>query len=163
MIKHAAAAAAKSRQLCLTLGDPMDCSLSGSSIHGLSQARVLEWVAIAFSNKTWNPFKRILDDCGSYGLHQWLSGKESNCNAEDPGSIPGSGRAPGGGHGNSFQYSCLGNSMDKGAWQAIVPGVAKSWTQLKQLSTHIDMYNPIKKKKIITYSSCKQLIHTYFM
>ena len=36
-------------QLCLTLCDPMDCSLSGSSIHGIFQARVLEWVAIAFS------------------------------------------------------------------------------------------------------------------
>ena len=36
-------------QSCLTLRDPMDCSLPGSSIHGISQARVLEWVAIAFS------------------------------------------------------------------------------------------------------------------
>ena len=36
-------------QLCLTLSDPMDCSLPGSSIHGIFQARVLEWVAIAFS------------------------------------------------------------------------------------------------------------------
>ena len=36
-------------QLCLTLHDPMDCSLSGSSIHGIFQARVLEWAAIAFS------------------------------------------------------------------------------------------------------------------
>ena len=45
----AAAAAAKSLQLCLTLSDPMDCSLPGSSIHGIFQARVLEWGAIAFS------------------------------------------------------------------------------------------------------------------
>ena len=37
-------------QLCLTLSDPMDCSLPGSSIHGILQARVLEWGAIAFSN-----------------------------------------------------------------------------------------------------------------
>ena len=44
-----AAAAAKSRQSCLTLCDPMDCSLPGSSVHGIFQARVLEWVAIAFS------------------------------------------------------------------------------------------------------------------
>ena len=36
-------------QLCLTLSDPMDCSLPGSSIHGIFQARVLEWGAIAFS------------------------------------------------------------------------------------------------------------------
>ena len=48
----AAAAAAKSLQSCLTLCDPMDCSLPGSSIHGIFQARVLEWVAIAFSGPT---------------------------------------------------------------------------------------------------------------
>jgi len=45
----AAAAAAKSLQSCLTLCDPMDCSLPGSSIHGIFRARVLEWGAIAFS------------------------------------------------------------------------------------------------------------------
>ena len=44
-----AAAAAKSLQSCLTLCNPMDCSLPGSSIHGIVQARVLEWAAIAFS------------------------------------------------------------------------------------------------------------------
>ena len=38
-------------QLCLTLCDPMDCSLPGSSVHGIFQARVLEWGAIAFSNQ----------------------------------------------------------------------------------------------------------------
>ena len=37
-------------QLCLTLSDPMDCSLPGSSVNGIFQARVLEWVVIAFSN-----------------------------------------------------------------------------------------------------------------
>ena len=46
-----AAAAAKSLQSCPTLHDPMDCSLPDSSVHGIFQARVLEWVAIAFSNK----------------------------------------------------------------------------------------------------------------
>ena len=45
----AAAAAAKSLQLCLTLCDPIDCSPPGSSIHGIFQARVLEWGAVAFS------------------------------------------------------------------------------------------------------------------
>ena len=47
---------------------------------------------------------------------------------EDTGLIPGSGRSPGGGKDNSFQYSCLGNAMDRGAWQAIVHGVAKRQT-----------------------------------
>ena len=42
-------------QSCPTLCDPMDCSLSGSSIHGIFQARVLEWIAISFSRKELNP------------------------------------------------------------------------------------------------------------
>ena len=54
----------------------------------------------------------------------------------DAGSIPGSGRSPGGEHGNPLQYSCLGNPMDRGAWQTTVHGVTKSGTQLKRLSTH---------------------------
>ena len=54
----------------------------------------------------------------------------------DVGSIPGSGRYPGRGHGNSLQYSCLENPMDKAAWWATVHRVTKSWTQWKQLSTH---------------------------
>ena len=49
----------------------------------------------------------------------------------DVGSIPGSGRSPGGGHGNPFQYSYLENPMDRGAWQATVHGLTKSQTQLK--------------------------------
>ena len=56
--------------------------------------------------------------------------KESTYNVGDLGSIPGLGRSPGGGHGNPLLYSCLKNPMDRGAWQAIVHGVAKSWTQL---------------------------------
>ena len=52
-------------------------------------------------------------------------GKKLSANAGDAGSIPGLGRSPGGGNGNLLQYSCLGNSMDRGAWQAIVHGLAK--------------------------------------
>ena len=46
-------------QSCLTLSDLMDCSLPGSSAHGIFQARVLEWVAIAFSAFTLNPYTKI--------------------------------------------------------------------------------------------------------
>ena len=46
-------------------------------------------------------------------------------NATDLGSDPGSGRSPGGGHGNPLQYSCLENPMDRGAWRAAVHGVGK--------------------------------------
>ena len=52
-------------------------------------------------------------------------GKEYACNEGDPGMIPGSGRFPGGGNGYAFQYYCLGNPMDRGAWQATVHGVTK--------------------------------------
>jgi len=56
------------------------------------------------------------------------SGKEPAANAEDirdVGSIPGSGRSPGGGHGNPLQYSCLENPTGRGTWKAIVYRVAK--------------------------------------
>ena len=49
--------------------------------------------------------------------------------------IPGSGRYPGGGHGNPLQCSCLENPMDRGAWQTTVHRVTKSQTRLKRLST----------------------------
>ena len=48
--------------------------------------------------------------------------------SRDAGSIPGSGRSPGVGNGNPFHYSCLENSMDRGAWQARIHGVPKSLT-----------------------------------
>ena len=54
--------------------------------------------------------------------------KGSACSAEEAGSIPELGTSPGGGHGNSSQYSCLENPMDRGAWRATVHGVVKSQT-----------------------------------
>ena len=54
----------------------------------------------------------------------------------DEGSIAGSGRSPGGGHGHPLQSSCLENPMDRGVWWATVQGVGNSWTRLKWLSTH---------------------------
>ena len=61
------------------------------------------------------------------------SGKELAFNVgdlRDMGLIPGSGRTPGGVHGNPLQYSCLENPMDRRTWQTTVHGVTKSWTQL---------------------------------
>ena len=55
---------------------------------------------------------------------------------KDSGLIPGSGRSPGGGHGNPLQGSCVENPMERRAWRATVHGVAKSRAQLKQISTH---------------------------
>ena len=53
----------------------------------------------------------------------------------DTGSIPGSGRSPGGGQGYPFQYSCLKNPMDRGVCWVTVHGVTRSWTRLQRLST----------------------------
>ena len=66
---------------------------------------------------------------------KWLF-KASASKAGDLGSIPGSGRSPGEGNGNSLQYSCLENPMDGEAWWAIVHGVAKSWTRLSHFTIH---------------------------
>ena len=59
------------------------------------------------------------------GLPWWLSHEESACNEGDLGSIPELRRSPGGGNGNPFQYSCLGNPTDTGALQAAIRGVAR--------------------------------------
>ena len=71
-----------------------------------------------------------------WGFPGGSDGKESTCKAGGLDFIPRLGRSPGGGNGKPLQYYCLENPMDRGAWQASVHGVAKSQTQLKQLSTH---------------------------
>ena len=68
----------------------------------------------------------LLDDISSH-FPGGSDGKEAACNTGDLGLIPGSGRSPGGGHGNPLQYSCL----DGGAWWATVHRVTKSQTRLK--------------------------------
>ena len=65
----------------------------------------------------------------------------------DGGSIPGSGRSPGGDNGNPLQYSCLENPMDGGAWRAAVHGVAKSQTRLKQLSMYTRDKSSIRERQ----------------
>ena len=68
------------------------------------------------------------------GFPGGFSSKELTCQYRRHrglGSIPGWGRSPGGGNGNPFQYSCLVNPMDRGAWQATVHGVTNSQTWLK--------------------------------
>ena len=77
---------------------------------------------------------KVFDNLGSPG---GASGKETACQCKRHkklGSIPGSGRSPGGGHGNPLQCSCLENPMDREAWWATVCGVTKSQTRLKRLS-----------------------------
>ena len=84
------------------------------------------------------------------GFPSWLSSKESTCNAGDTGdvgSIPGSGRSPGGGHGNSFQYFYLENSKDKGAWWATVHRVAELDTT--EATEHTCMHNQLGNSSLI--------------
>ena len=148
-------------QLCPALCDPMDCNPPGSSVHEIFQARILEWVAISFSNAwKWKVKVKLLSRVRpsatpwtaalvrqvkrmvTTGLKtviwspiRWnepvvIDSKESARNAGDLGLIPRSGRSPEEGNSYSHQYSCLENSMDRGAWRATVHGVAKSWAQL---------------------------------
>ena len=63
-------------------------------------------------------------------------GKESACNAGNPGSISGLERCPGEGNGNPVLYYCLGNLTDRGGWWAAVHGVAKSWVRLNDGHFH---------------------------
>ena len=168
--------------------DPMDCSLPGSSVHGISSARKLEWIChfllqgifltqesnlgllqcrqflyrLSWGNmKHMRSFSRGMTDSHPCFLKTtvapcqenkikgaWLEEEASQLvlaaknlpvsagEVRDAGSIPGSGRSPGGGHGNPLQYSCLENPRDRGAWQATVHRVLKSQTQVKGLSTH---------------------------
>ena len=73
---------------------------------------------------------------GQLSFPHGSDGKESICSVGYLGSIPGSGRSAGGGHGNPLQCCCLENPMNRGAWQATVHAVAKSPTRLSNTHTH---------------------------
>ena len=192
-------------QSCPTLCDPMNCNPPGSSVHGIFQARTLQWVAVPSSKGSSQPRDQTSVSCISYVscigrqiLYHWTTreghksfnfcqvyrpqtvspssslkkiineiehflwlaqsvehetpnlsfmglsltlgdvfgfpggsdGKESACNAGNLDLIPGLRRSPREGNGYPLQYSCLENSMDRGAWGATVHGVTKSQTQL---------------------------------
>ena len=82
------------------------------------------------------------------GFHGGSDGKESACNAGNPGSIPGSGRSSGEENGYPLRYSCLENSMDRGALQAIVHGITMSRTRLRLTHTH-NMQKCTKEYKVL--------------
>ena len=93
--------------------------------------------------------------CGTWASQVALVVKNLHANAgdlRDSGSIPGSARSPGGGHGNPLQYSCLENPMDRGAWPSTGHEVAKSWTGLEQLSTHI--LDPYLERELLGWRGC---------
>ena len=88
---------------CPTLSGPMDCSLPGSSVHGIFQTRVLEWVAIAFS-----PYMTAGKTI-ALTIRTFVGKVMSVFNMLSSSVI-------GEGNGNPLQYSCLENPMDGGAW-----------------------------------------------
>ena len=95
----------------------------------LEDAGSLDW-----GRESENEVKKTFRTCSRKSwASQWCSGKESACQfrrCRRQSFDPGWGRSPGGGNSNPLQCSCLGNPMDRGARQAIVHGVAKSWQQL---------------------------------
>ena len=112
-------------QSCLTLSDPMDCSLPGSSVHGIFQAKMLERFAISYFRGSSQPRDQ------NPGLLCLLHYGEGN--------------------GTPLQYSCLGNPMDGGAWWATVHGVAKSQTRLSDFPFPFHFH--ALEKEMATHSS----------
>ena len=92
-----------------------------------------------------------MKDSATYNDWTQVFSKSLSTNAEnlrDASSILGSGLSPGEGNGNSLQYSCLGNPMERRAWHAIVHRVTQSWTWLKQLSLHACIPTPINFSRL---------------
>ena len=113
------------------------------------QARRLEWDAMPSSRGFSPPKDRTcVSLAGGFFTTSFpggSDGKASACNAGDTGSIPGPGRSPGEGYGNPLQDACLENAMDRGAWLATVPGVAKSRTGLSDFT----FFSPGKPKRVV--------------
>ena len=121
-------------QSCLTLCDPTDCSLPGSSVHGILQVRILEWVAILFSRgsswpRDWTQVSRIpgrfFTIWATREVHCKLDSNHLLCITHVLSSLElshaqgiqrNSQSLYGEGNGNPLQYSCLENPMDRGAW-----------------------------------------------
>ena len=141
---------AKSIESCLTLFGLMDCSPPGSSVHGILQAGILEWVAMPLSSpEQWSKLCPLHWQHG--GLTTWPRGKSclrisysiywifdcpgdpvvKNLPEGAAVSIPGSVRLFREDKGNPLQYSCLENLMDIGAWQATVIAQSPKWYHSK--------------------------------
>ena len=128
---------------------------------GILQARILEWVAVPSSRgSSWSRDRTCVSCIGRQILYLWVTGgcfllrhkniskvnlglallvKNQPANAgdiRDRGLIPRLGRSPGGGHGNSLQYSCLENPMDRGAWRATAIGSQRGGHNWSNLELH---------------------------
>ena len=85
--------------------------------------------------------------CSAAMLAHGSDGKESTCNAGDRGSVPGLGRSPGEGNGYLLQYSCLENSVDRGAWRPTVPWGCKELDMTERLTLLLLYFSGSKKKQ----------------
>ena len=117
-------------KLCPTLCDPIDCTPPGPSVHGISPARILEWVAISFSGWSSWPRDQTCVSCISRWILYWAT-REAN--------------------GSPLQYSCLENPMDRRAWWAAVHGVARSQTRLSNFTFTFHFH--ASEKEMATHSS----------
>ena len=90
----------------------------------------------------------------SWSFLSILAGKISACNVRHPGLIPESGSSPEQGNGNPLQYSCLGNSMDRGAWWATVHGVTKGQTWLRDYAQGQDSFYNVKSVSFNYVTQC---------
>ena len=129
-------------QSCSTLCHPRDCSLPGSSVHGMLQARILEWLPCPPPGDLSNPGIKPMSyvSCtGRWVLFGFPGGSDGKATWKkgDSGLIPGLRRSPGEGNGNPLQHSCLENPMDSGVWRATVCGVAQSGARLTHTQCHL--------------------------
>ena len=108
-------------------GNPLQCSYLENPRDGGAW-----WAAVYGVAQSWTRLKRLSSSSSSSALIKGFpggsDGNESTCTAGVLGSNPGSGRFPEEGNGYPLQYSCLENSMDRGAWWAAVHGVTRNWT-----------------------------------
>ena len=112
---------------------------------------IQQWHSWVFTQRSW----KFIVNNEDLGLPGGSDNKESPCSAGDPGSMPGSGRSSGEGHGNPLQYSCLENAMGRGAWWAIICGAPKSQTWLsnnKSTKQQQIKVSRLKKKKPVVES-----------
>ena len=131
-VTHCGCMCAKSLQSCLALSDPMDCNLPASSVHGILQAKILEWVSMPSSRGSSRPRDQTHISYFSYTGRDFpggSDGKESACDAGDLGLIPGLGRYL---EKRMATHSSILASRtpwtEEPGRQATVPGVTKTWT-----------------------------------
>ena len=128
-------------QSCLTLSDPIDCSLPGSSVHGIFQARVLEWGVTTYLRLLIFLLAVLIPSCDSSSSVYHMMYSAYKLNKQEPGN----------GSSSPLQYSCLKNQMGEGACWATVHGVTKSWTRLSNFTFTFHFH--ALEKETATHSS----------